>query len=192
MIHNFEVDKTNVPGLFKIIPFYADDLRGNFIKDYSYDLFTSFGISNNLKEVFYTTSKKGVIRGMHFQRISQQPKIVRCLYGKIYDVVLDLRKNSPFFSKWISFELSGNNKYEIYIPGGCAHGYLVLEKSIVSYKCTEAFNAEYDDGILYDDPDIGIIWPYDLIGGKNKIIISEKDKKLQSFKDFCVKYNSLT
>jgi dTDP-4-dehydrorhamnose 3,5-epimerase len=182
MTQKFEFQKTEIDGLIKIQPFYSDDIRGSFIKDYSKELFEQNEIEHNLREIFYTNSFKGVVRALHFQRERQQPKLVRCVYGKVFDVVVDLRKKSKTFKKYISFELDNKNNQEILIPSGCAHGYLVLENSIVSYKCSEKFYGEYDDGIMWNDPDIGIEWPLNLVN--NEIILADKDKNLQSFKQF--------
>jgi dTDP-4-dehydrorhamnose 3,5-epimerase len=180
----FGFEETEIPGLIAITPFNADDIRGSFTKDYSREVFEQQNISHELAEVFYTTSHRGVIRALHFQREIQQPKLVRCIVGRVFDVVVDLRKESPHFKKWLSFELTGDNHQEILIPVGCAHGYLVLEESIVSYKCAEKFYGEYDDGILWNDPDIGITWPLELVGGEGNIILADKDKNLQSFAEF--------
>ena len=184
MIQKFEFHLTKLPGVMAITAFNADDIRGCFTKDYSKEVFEANGIHHDLAEVFYTTSHKGVIRALHFQRVKQQPKLVRCIWGHVWDVVVDLRKESPTFRQWLSFDLTGENHREVLIPAGCAHGYLVLEDSIVSYKCSEKFYGEYDDGILWDDPDIGVAWPLELIGGREKLILAEKDKSLQSFAQF--------
>ena len=125
---------------------------------------------------------------MHFQRIKQQPKLVRCVWGHVWDVVVDLRKDSPTFKKWLSFDLTRRNQKEVLVPAECAHGYLVLEDSIVSYKCGEKFYGEYDDGILWDDLDIGVEWPLELVGGRKKVILADKDKNLQSFQEFIKTY----
>lgn len=188
MIKPFEFKQTKIEGLIEINPFNADDVRGCFTKDYSKEIFEQNNIEYNLAEVFYTTSHKGVIRALHFQRVKQQPKLVRCIYGHVFDVVVDLRKDSKTFKQWLSFDLTGDNKKEILIPAGCAHGYLVLEHSIVSYKCAEKFYGEYDDGILWDDLDIDVKWPLELVGGKENVILAEKDKNLQSFAEFMSKY----
>ena len=144
MIQKFEFEKTEIAGLIKVTPFRADDVRGCFTKDYSKEVFEANGIEHDLMEVFYTTSHKGVIRALHFQREKQQPKLVRCICGHVYDVVVDLRRESPTFKKWLGFDLAGDAYNEILVPAGCAHGYLVLEESIVSYKCDEKFYGEYD------------------------------------------------
>lgn len=189
MIQKFEFHETEIPGLIEVTPFNADDIRGCFTKDYSKEVFEANGITHDLAEVFYTTSYKGVIRALHFQRVKQQPKLVRCIHGHVWDVVVDLRKDSPSFKKWLAFDLTGENHKEVLIPAGCAHGYLVLEDSIVSYKCGEKFYGEYDDGIMWNDPDIGVQWPLELIGGEKKLILAEKDKNLQSFAQLMEKYS---
>ncbi|MCM1174358.1 MAG: dTDP-4-dehydrorhamnose 3,5-epimerase [Blautia sp.] len=186
MIRNFEFHDTEFKDVKLINPFISDDERGLFVKDYSKEVFELNGIKHDLKEVFYTESYKGVIRAIHFQRVKEQAKLVRCISGHIYDVVVDLRPDSMTFGKWQGFELTGENHMEILIPENFGHGYLVLEDSIVSYKCAEKFYGEYDDGIRWNDPDINIQWPLELVDGK--IILSEKDKKLQSFREFRDKY----
>lgn len=187
MIRHFNFTSQEIEGVFLITPFCAEDERGLFIKDYSIDVFKQNNIQHNLKEVFYTHSRKAVIRAMHFQREKQQAKLVRCISGKVFDVVADLRKNSNTFGEWISFELSQENQHEILIPEGCAHGYLVLEDAVVSYKCAEAFYSEYDDGIIWNDPDLNVQWPLELIGGREKLIISEKDRNLQFLREYKIK-----
>ena len=187
---NFE--KLDLEGAYKITPFYADDIRGGFLKDYSKEVFANNGINYDLAEVFYTISHRGVIRAMHFQRVMQQPKLVRCISGKVYDVIIDLRKDSPTFKRWQGFYLTGENMVELLVPAGFGHGYLVIEDSIVSYKCAEKFYGEYDSGIRYDDPEMGIAWPYGEIGGKDKVINSVKDDNLRSFRQFLENYSDFT
>lgn len=180
MVKHFNYKKLDLEGAYLISPFIATDERGLFIKDYSREAFFKEGIVHNLEEVFYTYSKKGVIRALHFQKVKQQPKLVRCISGKIYDVIVDLREDSSTYLKWLGFYLSSENNYELLIPSGFAHGYLVLEDSIVSYKCSEKFYNEYDTGIIWNDVSINIQWPLEEIGGVEKLIISEKDKNLES------------
>ena len=191
MIQKFEFHPTEIEGLVEITPFDADDIIGCFTKDYSKEVFEANGIYHDLKEVFYTTSFKGVIRALHFQREIQQAKLVRCVSGHVYDVVVDLRKDSPTFKKWLGFDLIGEKHNEILVPGGCAHGYLVLEDSIVSYKCGEKFYGEYDDGIMWNDSDINVTWPIEKIGGLENLILADKDKNLQSFAQFMSTYGGL-
>ncbi len=188
MIQKFEFEETEISGLIKVTPFNAEDIRGCFTKDYSKEIFEANGIKHNLEEIFYTTSHAGVIRALHFQREKQQPKLVRCISGHVYDVVVDLRKDSVTFKKWLGFDLIGKLHNEILVPAGCAHGYLVLEESIVSYKCAEKFYGEYDDGIMWNDEDIAVQWPLEKVGGIENIILADKDKNLQTFKKFMELY----
>ena len=191
MVQQFQFNKTMIDGLIEVVPFNADDERGCFTKDYSKEVFENNGIKHDLSEIFYTTSHKGVIRALHFQRVEQQSKLVRCICGHVWDVVVDLRPNSLTFKKWVSFDLTGEKHNQILVPGGCGHGYLVLEPSVVSYKCDVKFYGEYDDGIIWNDPDLAIDWPLDLVGGEESLILSEKDSNLQSFKEFMQKYGGL-
>ena len=190
MIQKFEFKETAIKGLIEVTPFNADDVRGCFTKDYSKEVFEANGIKHDLQEVFYTTSHKGVIRALHFQREKQQPKLVRCISGHVYDVVVDMREKSSTFKQWLGFDLIGEKHNEILVPAGCAHGYLVLEPSIVSYKCSEKFYGEFDGGIKWDDPDINVKWPLDKIGGRENMILADKDKELPTFKEFVEQYGA--
>jgi len=181
MIQKFSFEELDLKGAYLIKPFVSYDERGCFVKDYSEEVFKENGVAHDLKEVFYTSSNKGVIRGIHFQRVKEQAKLVRCVYGKIYDVIVDLRKDSSTFGQWRGFYLSEENKNQIYVPKYFGHGYLVIEPSIVSYKCGEKFYGQHDDGIMWNDIEIGIDWPLDNI---EEIILSDKDKGLQSFNEF--------
>lgn len=187
----FEFTPLNLEGAYLIKPFCVLDERGGFIKDYNVDTFQSKGIKHELKEVFYTISKKGVIRAIHFQLIKQQSKLVRCIRGHVYDVIVDLRPGSETYGKWQGFDLTGENMLSLYIPPFFGHGYLVLEDSIVSYKCGEVFYSEGDSGIMYNDEIIGIKWPFEKIGGIDNLIISEKDKQLMSFDEYTEKIETV-
>jgi len=187
MITKFQFEEIDLKGAYKIQPFYATDERGGFVKDYNVEMFMANGIEHELKEVFYTISKRGVIRATHFQLVKQQAKLVRCISGHVYDVIVDLRPDSSTFGQWRGFDLTGENQVELYIPQFFGHGYLVIEDSIVSYKCGEVFYGEGDSGIMYNDPDIDIQWPFEQIGGIENMIISEKDKNLMSLKDYLTK-----
>lgn len=184
MVQKFEFQELDLKGAYLIKPFYATDHRGGLIKDYNIDVFHAQGIDHDLKEVFYTISKRGVIRATHFQLVKQQPKLVRCISGHVYDVIVDLRPESQTYGQWRGFHLTGENTLSLLVPAGFGHGYLVVEDSVVSYKCAEVFFGEGDSGIMYNDPDIGIQWPMELIGGNENLIISEKDLGLMSFKEY--------
>ena len=122
MIQKFAFKKTSIEGLIEVTPFNADDVRGCFTKDYSKEVFEANGIHHDLAEVFYTTSHKGVIRALHFQRVKQQPKLVRCVSGHVYDVVVDMRKDSPTLKRWLGCDVVGEQHNEGLVPAGCAHG----------------------------------------------------------------------
>ena len=184
MIQKWNFKEIELKGAYLIDPFFASDERGGLVKDYNIEMFKEHGVDHELKEVFYTISKKGVIRATHFQLIKQQPKLVRCISGHVYDVIVDLRPESSTYGQWRGFHLTGENMNSLYVPAYFGHGYLVIEDSIVSYKAGEVFYDEGDSGIMYNDPDIAIEWPFELIGGKENLIISEKDKKLMSFKEY--------
>lgn len=127
----------------------------------------------------YSISVKGVLRGLHYQlKPKAQSKLVKCIRGKIFDVAVDIRKNSPTFGKWIGVELSEENMYMLYIPKGFAHGFLVLsDKAEVLYKVSAEYDPTLERGIIWNDPDIGIEW------GTTSPILSEKDKKLPRLKE---------
>ena len=184
MLQKFDFQPLDLEGAYLIKPFFATDDRGGLIKDYNVDTFRANGIDHDLKEVFYTISKRGVIRATHFQLVKEQPKLVRCISGHVYDVIVDLRLSSATYGQWRGFDLTGENTMSLLVPGGFGHGYLVLEDSVVSYKCAEVFYGEGDSGIIYNDPDIGIDWPFDKIGGIENMIISQKDLNLMSFRDY--------
>jgi dTDP-4-dehydrorhamnose 3,5-epimerase len=183
MISNFYFEKLSLEGAILIKPFSSTDLRGSLIKDYSEETFFKNGINHVLKEVFYTISKKGVIRALHFQEVNHQAKLVRCISGKVFDVIVDLRPESPTFKKWLGFYLTGDNQLSLLVPAHFAHGYLVLEDSIVSYKCSSPFDGRFDSGIKYDDPDINVQWPINELDGV-PMIIAEKDRVMQSFQEY--------
>lgn len=187
MIQKWEFRELELKGAYIIRPFYATDDRGGFVKDYNIDVFKDNGIHYDLKETFYTISKKGVIRATHFQLEKPQPKLMRCISGKVWYIMVDLRLESETYGKWLHFDLSGDNVTSLLVPAGFGQGYLVIEDSVMSYKAAEVFYAPGDAGIMYNDPDIGIEWPFGLIGGKENLIISEKDLNLISFKEYTEK-----
>ncbi len=190
MVQKFEFQEMGLKGVYIIKPFYATDERGGLIKDYNIDVFKNAEIDYELKETFYTESKRGVIRAIHFQLIKPQPKLMRCISGRVYYVVVDLRPDSETFGQWRHFELSGDTPISVLCPAGFGQGYLALEDSVMSYKAAEVFYGEGDSGIMYNDPDIGIDWPFERIGGRENLIISYKDLKLMSLKEYAVKIKS--
>lgn len=158
--------------------FEADDRRGRFSKFFDDALFRELGFT--VHEVFASTNRKNVLRGLHFQNPKPQARIVWCLKGKIYDVLVDIRKNSPTFKKWHGIELSGENKRGVYVPRGFAHGFLSLEEgSHVLYLADAAWSPDSEKGIIYNDPGLGIKWP----GLKDAQIQSDRDAKFAVFKE---------
>ena len=190
MIQKFDFQEMDLKGAYIIKPFYATDERGGLIKDYNIDTFKAAGIEYNLKETFYTISKRGVIRAIHFQVEKPQPKLMRCISGRVFYAIVDLRPESETFGQYRTMELNGENPICILCPAGFGQGYLVIEDSVMSYKASDVFYGPGDTGIMYDDADIKIEWPFDLIGGKENMIISEKDLHLMSLKEYSEgKYN---
>lgn len=181
MIQRFDFQEMDLKGAYIIKPFFASDERGSLIKDYNIDTYRDAGIECELKETFYTVSKRGVIRAIHFQLEKPQPKLMRCISGEVFYVIVDLRPSSETFGQHRTMLLSGDDLTCVLCPAGFGQGYLVLKDAIMSYKASEVFYGPGDTGIIYNDPDIAIEWPFDLIGGTENLIISEKDMKLMSF-----------
>lgn len=152
---------------------FIDD-RGFFMEIYKKSDFDMNGIRLDFKQDAYSCSKKGVVRGLHYQlNPNAQGKLVRVITGKILDIAVDIRKNSPTFKKWVAIELNTDNKLSLYIPPGFAHGFMALEDDTrVVYKLSDEYNPSLDRGIRYNDPDINISWP------EIEPIVSEKDSKL--------------
>lgn len=172
--------KTPLTGLFIIEPIVFKDQRGYFFESYNMAKLKSLGIDLQFVQDNQSKSSYGVIRGLHFQMAPKaQSKLVRVLCGKVYDVAVDMRKGSPTYGKWFGLELSEENKKQLLIPKGFAHGFSVLsETAVVFYKCDELYAPECDSGILYNDPDLAIDWQIPT----SKVIVSGKDGNLQSFK----------
>ena len=184
--------RTPIEGLTLIHPHVFEDERGYFIKDFERNFYAENGLPVDFLETNESKSKKGTIRGLHFQQKFSQGKLIRVIKGAVYDVAVDLRFDSPTFGKWMGFELSEYNHDVLYIPEGFAHGFLALEDdSIFSYKCTNKYAPEFDSGVKFNDPEIGIEWPVERVGGWDRVITSEKDSKLQSFNDFVTKGKSI-
>lgn len=181
-MNRMKCEKMDLKGLYLIHPFYSEDERGYFLKSYEKDIYLSFGIKTDVYEDFESYSKKGVIRGLHFQYKYPQAKLIRAITGKIFDVVVDLRSNLTTFGEWRGVILSQENKDMLYIPEGFAHGFLVLsDYALISYKCKGKYYSELDSGILWNDELLNIKWPLEEI---DNVIISEKDKNLQTFQVF--------
>lgn len=185
----FKFEKTEIEGLQLIHPFVAYDERGFFMKTYEKRLFEVNGIVLQNAEDMTSFSKKGVLRGVHFQTQNSQDKLVRVLHGEVWDVAVDLRKGSETYGKWKGFYLSEENKLSLYIPQGFGHGFLALSDQVIfSYRCGQLYYPNSDSGIRWNDESLGIEWPTEKV---DQIIISEKDQKLQTFDEFKRRYGGL-
>jgi dTDP-4-dehydrorhamnose 3,5-epimerase len=177
-----EIIKTTIEGLLVIKPQVFVDARGYFVETYNEKRYREAGIDAQFVQDNQSCSSYGVVRGLHFQRPPYtQAKLVCCTVGRVLDIAVDLRKNSPTFGQWHSVELSAENHLQFFIPKGFAHGFSVLsETAVFAYKCDELYHPEADGGILLSDPDLAIDWqvPEELR------ILSEKDKKHPMLKDF--------
>ncbi len=174
------VTNTSLDGVYIIEPKAFGDNRGWFMESYSKRDMEAAGINVDfVQDNRSYSAKKGIIRGLHFQRNPMaQAKLVTCLRGAILDVAVDLRKASPTYKQWISVELTAENRKELFIPKGFAHGFLTLTDDVeIMYKCDEFYSPEHDGGIRFDDPDIGVDW------GVTDPILSEKDKNAPFLKD---------
>ncbi|ADI32008.1 dTDP-4-dehydrorhamnose 3,5-epimerase [Staphylothermus hellenicus] len=179
----FEFRRMDIPDVVLIIPKVFEDERGFFMETYKKPDFERAGIRGNFVQDNHSRSRYGVLRGLHFQREPYaQAKIVRCVRGVIYDVAVDLRRNSKTFGKYVGVILSEFNKYMLYIPRGFAHGFLVLsEEAEVIYKVDNLYAPEYEAGLIWNDPDVGIKWPIE------EPILSEKDKKWPTLRELVEK-----
>lgn len=178
---NFKFIQTDIKDLYIIEPKIFNDERGYFLETYNKKDFDKFGINTNFVQDNESKSKKGVLRGMHFQTKFSQAKLVRVTQGEVFDVAVDMRKNSLTYGKWKGVLLSEENKRQFYIPEGFAHGFLVLSDiAIFNYKCSNYYAPEYDCGFIWNDKDINIKWP---VNDLNNIILSEKDKNHKTFKE---------
>ena len=176
----FEFKRLEIQDVILITPKVFEDERGFFMETYKKEDFEEkAGIKGEFIQDNHSKSKRGVLRGLHFQREPYaQAKIVRCIRGEIYDVAVDLRKNSPTFGNYVGVNLSEDNRNQLYIPGGCAHGFLVLsDVAEVIYKADNVYALNYEGGLIWNDPDVNIPWPSD------NPILSEKDKSWPTLKE---------
>lgn len=174
----FEFIRLEIEGTFRIKPKIFSDGRGYFTETYKRSDFESVGIKADFRQDNQSSSTKGVIRGLHFQRNPYaQGKLVRVVKGMIFDVGVDLRKDSKTFGKYVSAILSEDNKEMLWIPEGFAHGFLALEDSVVLYKATGEYNKDSEGGLIWDDPAVNIKWPAE------PTEISDKDKLWPSLGD---------
>ena len=171
--------KTEIEGVYIVEPKVFGDNRGYFFESYNEKEFKENGLDYTFVQDNQSKSKKGVLRGLHFQKTYPQAKLVRVLEGEVFDVAVDLRKDSKTYGKWVGVILSSENKRQFMIPRGFAHGFVVLSESATfTYKCDEFYHPEDEGGLMWNDEDINIEWPYE-----GEVLLSEKDKKHPSLKE---------
>ena len=176
------VEKCDIEGVLIITPEVREDARGYFMETYQKKDFEAVGVNVEFVQDNQSASRKGVLRGLHFQKEFPQDKLVRVIKGAVYDVCVDLREGSKTFGKWVGVELSEENKKQFFVPKGFAHGFLVLsDYAEFVYKCSDFYHPNDEGGIIYNDPDIGVKWP---IEDGLELIFSEKDTKWGGLKEY--------
>ncbi len=184
-VGNFTFIETSIKDVFIIEPKKYGDNRGYFMETYKESDFKDAGLDYMFIQDNQSKSKRGVLRGLHFQKAFPQAKLVRCIEGEVFDVCVDLRNGSFTYGKWEGVVLSAEKGNQFMIPRGFAHGFVVLsETATFCYKCDELYHPEDEGGIVWNDPDIGIEWP-----DVGEVILSEKDKKHPLFKDSKVSFD---
>ena len=180
------VETCDIEGLKVVTPTVFGDARGYFVETYNYNDFKEAGIDCVFVQDNQSASKKGVLRGLHYQINYPQDKLVRVIKGEVFDVAVDLRKGSPTFGQWHGVLLSEENKKQFFVPKGFAHGFLVLsDYAEFCYKVTDFYHPNDEGGLMYNDPAIGVDWP---IPEGMELILSDKDKKHGSFEEYIEKY----
>lgn len=179
--------ETPIEGLYVIEPTIFKDHRGFFMESWNKKDFIEIGLNHEFVQDNHSRSKKGVLRGLHFQDPYPQGKLIRVIRGTIFDVAVDLRKDSPTFKKWFGIVLDDENNKMLYIPEGFLHGFLTLSDfADVMYKTTEYYYKECDKGIIWNDKDLAIKWPFERYG-IDMPIISEKDMNLPTLNEWLTK-----
>ena len=173
-----EFEQTEIPEVILVKPKVIEDHRGFFMESYHIEKFKIGGIDCTFVQDNNAKSVQNTLRGLHFQVKYPQAKLLRCLKGKVFDVAVDIRQDSPSYGQWVGEELSEDNKYQLFIPEGFAHGYYVISDTAeISYKCSEIYHPEYEQGIIWNDQEIGINWP-----GEDPLL-SPKDQSLPLLKN---------
>lgn len=181
----FTFERTKIKDLYIISPVVYGDNRGYFMETYNKAELEQIGLYYDFVQDNQSSSSKGVLRGLHFQKTHPQAKLVRVLKGEVFDVAVDLRKDSETYGQWVGVLLSEDNKKQFLIPRGFAHGFMVVsDYAEFAYKCDDLYHPEDEGGLMYNDPDINIKWPK-----TECIILSEKDQKHPSFKDSKISFD---
>jgi len=171
--------ETPLPGVLILEPRVLGDARGFFLESWNKRTFTALGLDADFVQDNHSRSARGVLRGLHYQLTEPQGKLVRVVSGAVFDVAVDLRKSSPHFGQWVGYELSAENRRMMWIPPGFGHGFLVRSDSADSlYKTTAYYAPQWDRGIRWDDPQIGVAWPLD-----DAPVLSARDQVQPLLKD---------
>lgn len=180
----FNRTETGIEGLCVLEPTVFEDARGYFMETYNKADLKEVGIDIDFIQDNQSKSSKGVLRGLHSQKEFPQSKLVRVVRGEVYDVAIDLREGSETFGKYFGVILSAENKKQFFIPKGFAHGFLVLsDEAEFVYKVDDYYHPNDELGVLWNDPEIGVDWPLEKIGGEEKLLLSDKDKILPTLKE---------
>lgn len=178
--------ETPIAGVFIIEPVVHQDARGFLFESYNQAAFAVLKLLDEFVQDNHSFSRQGVLRGLHFQYPPRpMSKLVRCLRGRVFDVAVDARANSPTFKRWYGLELSAEDHRMLYLPAGCAHGFYALTDCEIAYKCGALFDPEFEGGFVYDDPEIGVDWP--IIGAP---LLSERDRHLPAFREIVGRLNA--
>lgn len=173
-----QILQTKLPGAVIVEPDVFGDARGFFLETWNSTRYSAAGLDMNFVQDNLSFSRQGTLRGLHFQNPNAQGKLVSVLVGEVYDVAVDIRRDSPTFAQWVGVRLSAENKWQFYIPPGFAHGFCVTsETAMLAYKCTSAYDAQADAGIRWNDPELGINWPI------TDPLLSEKDRLAPYLRD---------
>ena len=174
-----KIIQTALPGVLVLEPKLFGDARGFFLESWNRQTFAGLGLDLDFVQDNHSRSAKGVLRGLHYQLNEPQGKLVRVVSGAVFDVAVDVRKSSPHFGQWVGYELSADNRRMMWIPPGFAHGFLVLSDSAdFLYKTTTYYAPQWDRGIRWDDPQIGVQWPLE-----GAPVLSAKDQVQPLLKD---------
>ena len=177
-----QVVETELPGVLIIEPVVFGDERGSFCETYHQPRYAAAGIDVTFVQDNSSSSREGVLRGLHYQVTRAQAKLLRAVRGALWDVAVDLRRGSPTFGRWVGVELSADNRRQLFIPAGCAHGFCVLATDAsgfaeIAYKCSAVYAPEDEAGVRWDDPELAIEWPV------AEPVLSERDAALPLLAD---------
>jgi len=155
-----KITETRLPGVLLIEPDVFGDHRGYFMESWNRRRYGEAGLDRDFVQDNLSLSRRGILRGLHYQWPQPQGKLVQVLQGAVFDVAVDIRRGSPTFGQWVGYELSADNHLQLFVPEGFAHGFCVLsEQALFAYKCTDFYNPDTEHSLLWNDPDIGIEWP---------------------------------